>query len=69
MSAEAEDLSTLRAEAARRGEPLAALLGEAVAEKAAGLRAARKPRLGIAGSEDGRSARELTAEPVAHPPS
>ena len=62
------DLATLQAEADRRGVALAAVLSEAVAEKAASLRRRRRPSVGIGRSTDGRSAAEVTAEPVAHDP-
>jgi hypothetical protein len=48
---------------------LTAVLAEAIDEKAETLHVSRRPRLGIARSTDGLSAAELTAEPVAHPPS
>jgi hypothetical protein len=48
---------------------LTAVLAEAIDEKAHALHISRRPRLGIARSADGLSAAELTAEPVAHPPS
>jgi hypothetical protein len=69
VAAETGALATLEAEAARRGVPLIVVLAEAVEEKAASLRAARRPRVGLGRSTDGRSAAELTAEPVARPPS
>ncbi len=47
---------------------LTAVLAEAIDEKAKSLHAARRPRLGIARSTDGLSAAQLTANPVAHPP-
>lgn len=47
ISAEADDLEVLRAEAARRGVPLNDLLRDAVAAKAAEIQAARRPRLGV----------------------
>jgi hypothetical protein len=47
---------------------LSAVLAEAVEDKADSIRAARRPRLGLGRSRDGRSAAELTAEPVAEPP-
>jgi hypothetical protein len=62
-------LDTLAAEARRRGVSLNTVLAEAVEEKAASLRAARRPRVGLGRSSDGRSAAEVTAEPVAEPPS
>ena len=68
VTAPVADLDTLRAEAARRGVALNAVLAEAVAEKAAGLRARRRPAVDVARSSDGRSAAEVTAEPIAHSP-
>jgi hypothetical protein len=68
VSAPSEALDTLEAEARRRGVSLTTVLAEAVSEKAAALRAARRPRLGLGASTDGRSAAELAGEPVAHPP-
>jgi hypothetical protein len=68
VSADNDALETLEAEAKRRGVSLSALLAEAVDDKAASIRAARRPRVGLGRSRDGRSAAELTAEPVAEPP-
>jgi hypothetical protein len=68
VSAPAEALDTLQAEARRRGVSLTALLSEAVVEKAESLRAQRRPRLGLGSSTDGRSAAAVAAEPVARPP-
>ena len=68
LRAEIEDLATLQAEAERRGVALAAVLAEAVAEKAASLRQRRRPSVGVARSTDGRTAADVTAEPVAAPP-
>jgi predicted DNA-binding ribbon-helix-helix protein len=68
VTADHEALDTLEAEARRRGVSLTMLLAEAVEEKAAGIRSARRPRVGIGHSTDGRSAAKLTAEPVAEPP-
>lgn len=68
VTAPQEDLATLAAEAARRGVSLTVMLAEAITEKAAGLRARRRPRTGVARSTDGRRASEVTAEPIAHPP-
>lgn len=68
VSADSAALATLEAEARRRGSSLTAVLAEAVEEKAASLRAGRLPRVGVARSDDGRSARETTAEPIARPP-
>jgi hypothetical protein len=69
VAAKRSSLDTLEAEARRRGVALTAVLAEAVDEKAAALHSARRPRLGLGRSTDGRSAAELTAEPVAEPPS
>jgi len=68
VSAPAEALDTLQAEARRRGVSLTTVLAEAVSEKAAALREARRPRLGLGASTDGRSAAEVAAEPIARPP-
>jgi Ribbon-helix-helix protein, copG family len=68
VAADHEALETLKAEARRRGVSMTVLLGEAVEEKAASIRAARRPRVGLGRSTDGRSAAQLTAEPVAEPP-
>lgn len=68
VSARREDLATLEAEATRRGDSLTAMVAQAIAEKAAELRATRRPRVGVARSRDGRSAAEVTAEPVARSP-
>ena len=68
VTADHDALGTLEAEAKRRGVSLSALLAEAVDEKAASIRASRRPRVGLGRSRDGRSAAELTAEPVAEPP-
>lgn len=68
VSADAESLATLDSEARRRGVALTAVLAEAVEEKAAAIRGTRRPRTGLGRSRDGKSAAELTAEPVARPP-
>ncbi len=68
VSAPQATIRTLEAEAERRRVPLAALLREAVEEKAVALRTARRPRVGVARSTDGPSAAEVTAEPVAEEP-
>jgi hypothetical protein len=68
VSAQRDDLDTLRAEAARRGVPLSLVLAEAVTEKAQAIRRRRRPRVGVARSNDGRSAAELASDPVARPP-
>jgi hypothetical protein len=66
IAADAEALDTLRAEAGRRGTSLSAVVAEAIEEKAAMLRQARQPRLGV-GASGGRSpdAAVLTADPIA----
>ena len=69
VTARRSSLDTLEAEAHRRGVALTAVLAEAIDEKASALHAARRPRLGIARSTDGRSASEVTAQPIARPPS
>jgi len=69
VTASRDSLATLENEAARRGVSLSSLLAEAVDEKAAGIRAGRRPRVGMGRSTDGRSARDLASEPVARPPS
>jgi hypothetical protein len=69
VAVHADVLATLEAESVRRGVPLTVLLAEAVEEKATSLRAARRPRIGLGRSTDGRSVAELTAEPTARPPS
>jgi hypothetical protein len=68
VAAKRSSLDTLEAEAHRRGVALTVVLAEAVDEKAASLRRARRPRVGVARSIDGLSAAEVTAEPVAEPP-
>ena len=68
VTAPRSTLDTLEAEARRREVPLGTLLREAVAEKADSLRKERRPRVGVARSTDGRSAAEITAEPVAEEP-
>lgn len=68
VTAAADVLRTLQTEADRRGVSLAAVLREAVEEKARALRAARRPQVGVARSTDGRRAAEVAAEPVAEEP-
>jgi hypothetical protein len=68
VSADTEALATLEAEASRRGSSLSAVLAEAVQEKAVSIRRARRPRLGLGRSSDGRGAAETATKPVAHPP-
>jgi hypothetical protein len=62
LSTDADDLAVLEDEARRRGLSLAALLREAVAEKADDVRERRRPRFGIASIEpvDGKHLSELT---------
>lgn len=61
-------LATLGFEAKRRSVPLAELLREAIDDKVMTLRTARRPRVGVARSSDGRSAADMTGDPVAHDP-
>jgi hypothetical protein len=68
VSAPQDALRTLEAEAERRQVPLATILREAVEEKAMELRTRRRPRVGVARSVDGRTAADVTAEPVAEEP-
>jgi len=68
VSAPPGAIRTLEAEAERRNVPLASLLREAVEDKAQALRTARRPRLGVARSTDGRSAADVAAEPIAEEP-
>ncbi len=53
ITAEAEDVETLRREARRQGISLARLMGAVVATKAAEIRAARRPRVALFRSEGG----------------
>jgi hypothetical protein len=69
VAARRSSLETLEAEARRRGVTLTTVISEAIDEKAQALHTSRRPRLGIARSTDGLPAAELTAEPIAHPPS
>ena len=68
VSADREALDTLESEARRRGVSLTAILAEAVEDKAAAIRGSRRPRVGLGRSTDGKSAAEVTAEPIAEPP-
>jgi post-segregation antitoxin (ccd killing protein) len=68
VTADHDALEALKAEARRRGVSMSVLLREAIDEKAARIHAARRPRIGRGRSADGRSAVQLTAEPVAEPP-
>ena len=47
LAADADDLAVLEAEARRRGVSLAQVLREAVADRAAAIRGARRPRFGV----------------------
>lgn len=68
MTATESALATLEADARRRGVSLATVLREAVEDRAHMLRTARQPRVGVARSTDGRSAAEVTLNPVARLP-
>ncbi|MFL5817768.1 MAG: hypothetical protein ACJ76L_09210 [Conexibacter sp.] len=68
VSAPIDDLATLEREAQRRGVALTVVVAEAVSDKAAQLRTGRQPRVGVARSSDGRSARDVAAEPIAYSP-
>lgn len=70
LSADPDDLETLRLQARRRGISLARLLREVVAEKAQQLRASQKPRLGIGRSEGGvgRASTDDEESPASTPP-
>ena len=61
-------LATLGFEAKRRSVPLAEVLREAIDDKVVSLRTTRRPRVGVARSSDGRSAAEVTGDPVADEP-
>lgn len=65
---EEDALATLGFEAKRRSVPLAELLREAIDDKVITLRTARRPRVGVARSSDGRSAADMTGDPVAVDP-
>ena len=47
VTADADDLAVLQAEARRRGVPLSQVLREAVARQAETLRTERRPRFGV----------------------
>jgi hypothetical protein len=66
ITADQRALETLRDEARRRGASLAILVREAVDEEVASMCAARRPRVALARSTDGRSAAAVTAEPPAY---
>ena len=68
VAASEDTFRTLEAEATRRGVPLGTVLRDAVEEKASAIRSARRPRVGVARSTDGRSAAATTADTVADPP-
>jgi hypothetical protein len=61
--------ATLSFEAKRRNVGLAEIIREAVDARVAELRSGRRPTVGVARSSDGRSAAEVTAEPIAESPS
>jgi hypothetical protein len=69
LSAREESLAVLQEEAKRRGVSLALVFAEAVDEKAAAIRRTRRPRVGVGRSTDGRSAADVTSDPVSRPPS
>ena len=62
VAAEREDMETLRAESQRRGISLASLTGEILSEKAAELRRARRPRVGVGRSGTGVSRESVEDE-------
>jgi hypothetical protein len=68
LSADSKALATLESEARRRGASLSSVLAEAVEEKAAEIRQAHRPRLGLGRSSDGRSAATTATEPIARSP-
>jgi hypothetical protein len=68
VTAAADDLRPLQAEADRRAVPLNTILREAVEDKARALRSSRQPRVGVARSTDGQRAADVTAEPIAADP-
>jgi hypothetical protein len=68
VTASSDSLATLQREAKRRGVSLTVVLAEAVDEKAAAIRGARRPRVGLGESTDDRRAADLASEPVARPP-
>lgn len=63
LTAEADDLAVLAAEARRRGVSLASVLAETVAEKAARLRREQRPRFGVFDSGGASIAEEMDADP------
>jgi hypothetical protein len=67
VSANVEALATLEGEARRRGSSLSVVLAEALEEKAAAIKRAHRPRLGLGRSSDGHSAAETATEPIARP--
>ena len=68
MLVDEDALATLGFEAKRRSVPLAELLREAIDDKVLTLRTARRPRVGVARSSDGRSAADMTGDPAADDP-
>ncbi len=61
-------LDTLGFEAKRRSVSLAEVLREAIDDKVVSLRTTRRPRVGVARSSDGRSAADVTGDPVSDEP-
>ena len=55
VTADADDLAVLEAEARRRGVPLSQVLREAVARQAEALRTERRPRFGVGRCDPGLS--------------
>ena len=62
VAADAEVLEMLRGEAKRRGVSLAAFAGEILANKAAELQRARRPRVGVGRSGSGVSQQSVDHE-------
>ena len=69
VAAPIDALATLESEARRRGTSLSAVVAEAITDKATEIRTSRRPRLGIGRSTDGLRAADVTADPIAEPPS
>ena len=63
-----DTLAALGFEAKRRNVSVAELVREAVEAKVIKMRTGRRPRIGVARSTDGRTAAEVTAEPIAELP-
>lgn len=62
VTADADDLAVLEAEARRRGVPLSQVLREGVAWQAEALRAERRPRFGVGRGEPGLSTTSVEDE-------